>query len=468
MSSDGKLNRRKFFRLGAGGLAAAGTLLTSRRIFASDEKPNFIVFYTDDQGIGDLGCFGAEDIRTPNMDALAESGVRFTNWYSSSPVCSPSRASLLTGRYPQRTGVSRILTADRNSPGLFEDEITIAKALKSHGYRTGVFGKWHLGSSPESRPNAQGFDEFYGFLSGCVDYYSHIMYWEMGSGIFPLHDLWKNGREVWENGTYMTDIITRESVRFIHQNKSQPFFLYVAYNSPHYPMHAPQEYFERYSHLEHHRRQQAAMVTTVDDSMGRIMAALAEEGLTGNTVVLFQSDNGATIEKRCLHDGSGENYHGGSNAPYTGWKGGLFEGGIHMPAILSWPERIPAGITCDQLGCATDILPTFLTIAGAELPENRVIDGYDIMPMVLEKAKTPHDTLYWQIRDQLALRQGKWKLILNGHYSFEKPETDPEVFLADIEADPQEKKNLSDKYPDITERLSMLCYQMKEDVNNRR
>ena len=468
MSAREKLNRRDFFRLGAGGLAYAGALLKNTDASASGNRPNFIIFYTDDQGFGDLGCFGATDIRTPNMDSLAESGVRFTNWYSSSPVCSPSRASLLTGRYPQRTGVNRILRANRNCPGLYADEITIAKTLKGLGYRTGVFGKWHMGSAPESRPNAQGFDEFYGFLAGCVDYYSHIMYWEMGIGIYPLHDLWKNEQEVWENGTYMTDIITRESVRFIHENQSEPFFLYVAYNSPHYPMHAPREYFERYSHLEPHRRQQAAMIATVDDSMGRIMAALEAAGLTENTVVFFQSDNGATIEKRCLHDGSGQPYHGGSNAPYSGWKGSLFEGGIHMPAILSWPSVIPAGKTCNQLGCAIDILPTFLKIAGAEAPGGRVIDGYDILPMTLGKGNSPHETLYWQIREQLALRRGKWKLILDGRYSFEKQETDPKVFLADLEADPEEKNNLRESHPELTGRLTELCYKMKEDVNSRK
>ncbi len=468
MSAREKLNRRDFLRLGAGGLASAGALLKNTDASASGNRANFIIFYTDDQGFGDLGCFGATDIRTPHMDALAASGVKFTNWYSSSPVCSPSRASLLTGRYPQRTGVNRILRANRDCPGLYADETTIAKSLKGLGYRTGVFGKWHMGSAAESRPNAQGFDEFYGFLSGCIDYYSHIMYWEMGSGIYPLHDLWKNEREVWENGIYMTDIITREAVRFIRENRSEPFFLYVAYNSPHYPMHAPREYFERYSHLEHHRRQQAAMIATVDDSMGRIMAALEAAGLTENTVVFFQSDNGATIEKRCLHDGSGQFYHGGSNAPYSGWKGGLFEGGIHMPAILSWPAVIPSGKTCDQLGCAIDILPTFLKIAGAEAPGGRIIDGRDILPMTLGKGKSPHETLYWQIRDQLAVRRGKWKLILGGRYSFEKQETDPKVFLADLEADPAENNNLYESHPELTGRLTELCYKMKEDVNSRR
>ena len=462
------LNRREFFCLGTAGIAAAGSILANGKALAAGNKPNFIIFYTDDQGIGDLSCFGASDFETPNIDALASSGVRFTNWYSASPVCSPSRAALLTGRYPQRTGVSRILRASRNSPGLYEDETTVASALKGLGYRTGVFGKWHLGSASESRPNSQGFDEYYGFLAGCIDYYSHIMYWEMGAGIYPVHDLWKNSEEVWENGTYFTDIITRESRRFIRENTSKPFFMYVAYNSPHYPMHAPRKYFERFRHLEWHRRHQAAMVATVDDSIGEIMAVLKEQGLLENTVIFFQSDNGATIEKRCLHDDSGEFYHGGSNDPYRGWKGGLYDGGIHMPAILSWPGKIPAGTTCGELGGAIDILPTFLGMAGAQVPGDRVTDGCDILPAALGKAKNPHERMFWQYGDQLAVRESNWKLILNGKESFEQDESLPGVFLADLAADPDEKHNLAGAKPELAKRLSRLCREWHEDVKTRR
>jgi len=462
------LNRREFLRLGAAGVLAAGNLLAQDRASTANTKPNFVIFYTDDQGIGDIGCYGATDIQTPHMDALAASGVRFTDWYSASPVCSPSRAALLTGRYPQRTGVSRILKARRGTPGLYADEVTIAKALKKLGYRTGAFGKWHLGSAPQSRPNSQGFDEFYGFHAGCIDYYSHIMYWEMGSGIYPVHDLWKNDEEVWENGTYFTDIITRESIRFIRQNSSRPFFLYVPYNAPHYPMHAPRKYFERYKHLEPHRRLQAAMVATVDESIGKIMGVLKEESLLENTVVFFQSDNGATIEKRCLLDDSGEPYHGGSNHPFRGYKGGLYEGGIRMPAMLSWPGHIPAGTVCKEMGCAIDILPTFLGIAGAELPERRIIDGKDILPMAKGEAASPHQRLFWAYGNQLAVREGRWKLILQPEGSFEKSRNAPEAFLADLENDPGEKINLAAQKPELTQRLKESALKWKEDVSTNR
>ncbi len=461
------LTRRDFLRLSAAGLAAAPRLLAAAT--APARRPNFIIFYTDDQGIGDLGAFGATDLATPHLDRLAASGVRLTNWYSASPVCSPSRAALLTGRYPQRTGVDRILTASRNSPGLYGDELTLAKTLGQAGYRTGAFGKWHLGSAPESRPNAQGFDEFYGFLSGCIDYYSHLMYWEMGAGIYPVHDLWRNHEEVWENGTYFTDIITRESLRFLNENAARPFFLYVAYNAPHYPLHAPREYFERFPHLEPgHRQAQAAMVATVDDSVGTIMAELERLGLTRDTVIFYQSDNGATIEQRCLQDDSGAFYHGGSNGPYRGWKGGLFEGGIRIPAALAWPGRIPAGSECGELGCAIDILPTLLGIAGAQLPAGKVLDGRDILPMALGQEPSPHDRLFWQLRDQLALREGNWKVLLNPKESFETDPALPELFLADLAADPREQRNLAADKPELAARLAAACRAMAQEVAGRR
>lgn len=426
--------------------------------------PSFIIFCTDDQGIGDLGVYGAADIPTPNLDALAASGVRFTNWYSASPVCSPSRAALLTGRYPARTGVERILPSARNTSGLFRSEVTIAKALQGIGYRTGVFGKWHLGSSSESRPNAQGFDEFYGFHAGCIDYYSHIMYWEQPA----QHDLWHNDSEVWENGTYFTDIITRESLRFLSENRSRPFFLYVAYNAPHYPLHAPREYMERFAHLERHRQLQAAMVATVDDSVGRILTQLRKLGLTENTMVFFQSDNGATIEKRELLDGSGEFFHGGSNAPYRGFKGGLYEGGIRMPAVLSWPGSLPAGRVVNGIGCAIDVLPTFLAAAGAKPPAGKVIDGKNVLPMARGEAPSPHESLFWKYGTQVALRRGSWKVILKGKESFEENAHLPAIFLANLEKDPNEMRNLAAEQPEILQQMTTLARKMEQDVHGSR
>ena len=204
-----------------------------------DRRPNFIIFYLDDLGYGDLGCYGSDAIRTPHIDALAESGVRFTNWYSCSPVCSPSRAALLTGRAPMRAGVPHILGGRRGLAGLPPGERTLASMLSEKGYRTRLTGKWHLGLSEECSPNAHGFDSFFGFKAGCVDYYSHIFYYNMASGGDPIHDLWQDGTEVWQNGRYLTELITERAVQAIDAHDDRPFFHFVGYNAPHYPMHAP-------------------------------------------------------------------------------------------------------------------------------------------------------------------------------------------------------------------------------------
>lgn len=214
------------------------------------KKPNFIIIVTDDQGYGDLSCMGAKDLVTPNIDRLAASGVRFTNWYASSPVCSPSRASILTGRYPCNAGIRSILGGNRKEMGLLPEVPTIAKGLKKLGYRTALAGKWHLGSTPECRPENHGFDEWMGFLSGCIDYYSHIFYWGMADGSTnPVHDLWENSKEINEDGRYFTDMVSQYAVEYIREKAKydSPFFLFIGYNAPHYPMQAPKKYTDRFS-----------------------------------------------------------------------------------------------------------------------------------------------------------------------------------------------------------------------------
>jgi len=423
-------------------------------------RPNFLIFYTDDQGYGDMGCYGAADLRTPNMDSLAASGIRFTNWYSNAPVCSASRASLLTGRYPQRAGVPGIFGSGRSAPGMPPEEVTLAEALREAGYRTGLVGKWHLGGAPDVRPNKQGFDDFFGFHSGCIDNYSHIFYWGQGGnkGRVPFHDLWRNDTEVWENGVYFTELVTREAVRFISENRSRSFFLYVAYNLPHYPNHAPARYYERFRHIQDlQRKSQAVTLAAVDDSLGDIMGALKRAGLLERTYVFFQSDNGPSAEKRNLLDDSDQFYHGGSAGPFRGYKGSLFEGGIRMPALMSWPETIRAGQVINKIGVAMDIFPTFARLAAAKLPASRIIDGNDIWPMLAGGARSPHEEepIYWAYGDQRAVRRGKWKLILNPKLNFDD-EVDDKVFLADLEKDPGEKTNLAWTNPDIVKKLREL------------
>ena len=415
------------------------------------DKPNIVIIYTDDLGYGDLGCTGSEEAKTPHLDRMAEEGVRFTHWYSNSPVCSPSRAALLTGRTPMRAGVANILGGKRGTPGLPADEKTLAALLKPHGYSTALFGKWHLGVADEHRPNAHGFDEFYGFLAGCVDYYSHIFYWGIGGGVDPVHDLWHNDEEVWENGEYITERISERAVDFIHGAGDDPFCLYVSYNAPHYPMHAPQKYVDRFPDLPWDRQIMAAMVAAVDDGVGDICQALRDAGIDDDTLIFFSSDNGPSRETRNWLDGTEDPYYGGTAGIFRGHKFSLFDGGIRMPALMRYPARVPGGQVCDGVGAMMDVLPTCLEAAGIDLPDDRVIDGESVLSMVSEGAPSPHEQLCWENGNQLAVREGDWKLVLNGRLTGDSAD---EVHLSDLADDPGERGNLAESEPALVKRLS--------------
>jgi len=432
-----------------------------------DEQPNFVILYTDDQGYGDLSCMGSPDVRTPHLDALAASGARFTDWYSNSPVCSPSRASVLTGRYPVHAGVRSILGGHRQSTGLPQETPTIAAALKRMGYRTAMTGKWHLGVTEESQPHNHGFDEWFGFLAGCIDYYSHIFYWGIGGGVDPVHDLWEDGRELYDNGRYFTETITERAVAFIddvaRSDDDTPFFLYVPYNAPHYPMHAPQEYVDRFPDLPWDRQIMAAMLAAVDDSVGAIMGALDRAGMKDNTCVFFQSDNGPSRETRNWLDSTPDPYYGGSAGKLKGHKFSLYEGGIRMPAIMSWPDRIPGGQVIGEVGAAMDVFPTFLRAAGGD-PGDYELDGLDVMPMVTDGAPTPHERIFWEQGKQTAVRRGKWKLVLNGQLVEGAPAEDA-VHLSDLEADMGEKTNLKHELPEITAELKAAAEEWRAGID---
>lgn len=418
------------------------------------KRPNFIVIMTDDQGYGDLSCMGNTDFCTPNIDALAANGARFTNWYSNSPVCSPSRASLLTGRYPAHAGVRAILAGNRKASGLTAQAPTIATALKDIGYQTALIGKWHLGLAEQSRPNQNGFDYFYGFMAGCLDYYSHIFYWSMADGqTNPTHDLWENETEVYHNGRYLTEEISDRAVERIRAMHAQdkPFFMYVAYNAPHYPMHAPQKYIDRFPNLPWDRQIMAAMLSAVDDGVGQIVNELKRQGIYEDTVIFFQSDNGPSRESRNWLDGTPDPYYGGQAGGLKGHKFSLFEGGIRVPGIFSWPGHIPAGQVIDQPCAAMDVFPTLLRMAGGD-PALYQIDGMDIGAVLTEQAKTPHEEIYWEMEGQTAIRSGKYKLVLHGKLVEGEPEQD-EVFLANLEDDPSEEKNLADQMPALAQEL---------------
>jgi arylsulfatase A-like enzyme len=434
------------------------------------KRPNIILLMTDDQGYGDLSCMGATDFRTPHLDRLAASGARFTHWYSNSPVCSPSRASLLTGRYPGNAGVRSILAGHRTASGLPQTVPTLATALRDLGYQTAMVGKWHLGLAEGSRPAEHGFDEWFGFMAGCIDYYSHIFYWGMnrgGPGNDPTHDLWHNDEEVWENGEYFTGLMTTKAVQYIRQMAAddQPFFLYVAYNAPHYPMHAPQEYLDRFPDLPWDRQIMAAMLSAMDDGVGDICAELERQGIREDTAIVFMSDNGPSRETRNWLDGRQDPYYGGTTGQLKGHKFSLYEGGIRVPGIISWPARIPAGQVLDSPVAAMDVFPTFLNAAGGD-PSAYELDGVDLIPMVADGCVPSERDIYWEMGQQTAVRRGRWKLVLQGQLVEGAPPEDA-VHLSNLNSDMAERHNLADQYPELTAGLTVAAEDWRARIERR-
>lgn len=401
---------------------------------ASATARNVIVIYADDLGWGDLGCYGSTDIATPHLDALAASGVRMTQWYSNSPVCSPSRASLMTGRHPAHAGIETILSAERSVVGL-PDQATIASQLGAAGRRSGIFGKWHLGVEHGSAPLERGFSEYKGFRAGCVDYYSHIMYWGLR---YPIHDLWDGNQEIWRNGEYLTEVITDWACEFIGRDEG-PFFCYVPYNAPHYPMHAPEEYMRRFAHLPWEKQVMAAMISCMDDGIGRIVQTLKDTGHYEDTIILFSSDNGPSAEERNWLNGEEIAYPGGSTGGLRGHKGSVYEGGIRVPAIWSWPAGLPADVECAGPAQMIDVLPTLLEAVGA--PPAEQIDGESILPLLRGEGTAPERALCWEYTGQLAVRRGDWKLVTDAREKLGAP-VQPGSQLFNLADDPREQHPL--------------------------
>ena len=433
-------------------------------------KPNFIVFLTDDQGYGDLSCMGSTDFPTPHLDRMAADGARFTEWYSNSPVCSPSRASLLTGRYPGNAGVRSILAGHRTATGLPPNVPTIARAVKDQGYRTYMSGKWHLGLSADSRPLSHGFDHWYGFLAGCIDYYSHIFYWGMntgGPGENPTHDLWEDDHEIYDNGRYFTEMITEKAVAYIREAVAadEPFFLYVPFNAPHYPMHAPKKYVDRFPDLPPDRRIMAAMISAVDDAVGEILAEVNRHGITEQTCSFFMADNGPSRESRNWLDGNLDPYYGGTAGKLRGHKFSLFEGGIRVPGIFHWPRTIPGGQVISEMAAAMDIFPTLLTAAGGDATQYE-LDGHDLTAVLTQGATTPHDEIFWEKAGQTAVRRGEWKLVLNGQL-VEGESPPDEIHLSNLADDMSESTNLAAAKPELTEELQAAALAWREKIETR-
>jgi len=441
--------------------ATAASLAAPELSAQAQAKPNVIVILFDDLGLHDLGYLGAHDLKTPNIDRLAAGGTVCRNWYSNAPVCAPARSALMTGRSPIRAGVPG------NGPPLRPSERTIASILKSSGYSTALTGKWHLGSTPDTVPNAHGFDYFYGFHDGCVDYYSQRFYWGEPKRV-NFHDLWRNRDETFDDGRYLTERIGEEAAAFISQKRRNPFFLYSAFNAVHYPMHAPQKYLDRFPNLAPERRMYAAMLSAADDMVGNLVATLDRTGQRQNTLIFLLGDNGATTERR-----AGLNQEiatAGNNGPFRGFKFSTFDGGMHVPALVNWPGHIPAGKFIDEVVMTADILPTVCQLTGATLPTDRTIDGKDIWAVLTSGAKSPHEYVAWANGPQLAIRKGKWKLVLNGVVhdgtpEGEKPLTgDDAIFLSDVEKNPGESQNLRHQNPQVVDELQTLLQKWRREV----
>lgn len=420
-------------------IATAGICMAGFAAYGQD-RPNVILIYTDDQGSLDAGCYGAEDLFTPNIDALAADGVRFTQFYAA-PVSSASRAALMTGQFTLHAG----LTANAGEKGLPLGKETIADRMHAGGYQTACIGKWHLGSGSGYTPNSRGFDYFWGFLGGCIDSYSHFYYW----GGPNVHDLWENGREIYMPGRFFAGESLSHIRSFIKgRDEDRPFFLYWAVNIPHYPLQPGEKWLEYYHDLPSPRNMYAAFVSSFDELLGELRMFLESEGLTEDTVIIFQSDNGHSNEVRTF--GSG-----GYCGDYRGAKFSLFEGGIRVPAIISWPGHIPEGEVRGQMAANVDWFPTLVDLCDVEA-ENMETDGRSLVPLVMDgDSPAPHDTLHFDFLDQWAVRCGDWKLIHDAQDVKPNDKTDiiEGLFLSNIRLDPTERTDFKDSHPKVVEKL---------------
>lgn len=405
---------------------------------AQRRPPNILVIVTDDMGYGDIGIHGSKDIPTPNIDALAKVGIRFSDAYVSGPYCSPTRAGLLTGRYPQRFGheFNLDMSPDYSDFGLPLSETTMADRFKAAGYRTALVGKWHLGFGDKFHPMARGFDEFFGFLG-----HSHSYLDPESTSRNPVLD----GRKIVVETPYLTDALADRAVDFIKRQKSQPFFLYLAFNAVHKPMEATDKYLARFANIEdRQRRTYAAMLSAMDDGIGKTLAALRAEGLEENTLIFFFNDNGGPTM-------AGTAINGSSNAPLRGSKRQTWEGGIRVAFIIRWKGHLAEGKIDARPVIQLDVLPTALAAAG--LQSQSRFDGVNLLPFLTgKKSGRPHETLYWRLGEHMAIRKGDWKLVK----TWEGPlkEANPSTFndllnaeLYNLAEDIGETKNLAAAHP---------------------
>lgn len=424
---------------------------------AQRRPPNIVVIVTDDMGYADIGVHGSKDIPTPNIDALAKGGIRFTDAYVSGPYCSPTRAGLLTGRYPQRFGheFNLDLSPAHSDFGLPLSETTMADRLKSAGYRTALFGKWHLGFSDKFHPMARGFDEFFGFLAGQHSYLD-----TQAASRNPLLD----GRKVVAETTYLTDAFADRAVDFIKRQKSQPFFLYLAFNAVHIPLQATDKYLARFTHIaDEQRRTYAAMLSAMDDGIGKTLAALRAEGLEENTLIFFFNDNGGPTM-------AGTTINGSSNAPLRGSKRQTLEGGIRVAFIIRWKGHLAEGKADARPIIQLDVLPTALAAAGVKPQPQWKLDGVDLLPFLTGKMSgRPHEALYWRLGENMAIRKGDWKLVKTSERPLQ--DIDPAMFndlsgaeLYNLADDIGEKMNLAAAHPKKVKELAAAWQRWNKEL----
>ena len=420
---------------------AGGGLIVATAILSAADRPNILVIFADDLGIGDVSCYGSE-IKTPNIDSLARAGAKFESFYVAAPVCTPSRFGLLTGRYPARShdkmfSALMFLQAKDDTRGIRADEKTIAEVLRRDGYRTAIIGKWHLGhGQPEFSPGRHGFDYTYGCHGGCVDYFT------LKYGQKP--DWFREDVALEENG-YSTDLISADAVRWLQEQKAdKPFFLYLAYTAPHYGkgwdeekkqvtniLQAKPADRDRFKYIaDERRREYAGMVAALDDGVGRVLETLRARKLDQNTLVIFTSDNG------------GDPRYGGNNQPFRGVKNEVFEGGIREPGLMVWPGKIKPGAIIREPATTLDFFPTFCDLAGVNR-SGMALDGNSLVPLLTGGKALPERDLFWQQPNGIALRRGPWKFV----------RTAGGEMLFNLETDPGESKNLATEKPELLAKL---------------
>jgi arylsulfatase A len=425
--------------------------------------PNFVIIFADDLGYQDIGPYGARQIRTPNLDRMANEGIRFTDFYAAQPVCSASRAALLTGCYPNRIGILGALNPE-SKHGIHANELTLAEVLKSRGYATAIHGKWHLGHHPQFLPTRHGFDEYFGLP------YSNDMWPQHPdpTRAFPDLPLIDGVKTIETNPdqSNLTTWYTEHAVRFIERNKTGPFFLYVPHNMPHVPLFVSGKHRGKSGQGLY-----SDVILELDWSVGEILKALKKEGLDEKTLVIFTSDNGPWL----LYGD-----HAGSALPLREGKATTFEGGVRVPCVMRWPGRIPAGTVNREMALTMDLLPTLAKLSGAEVPKDRIIDGKDIWPLMSGQpgAKTPHEAFFYYWGQHLqAVRSGKWKL--HFPHSYTKPEPpgggskpgkyankDIGLELFDLEKDVSEDRNIANENPEVVKRLQALAERAREDLGD--